>query len=253
MTSIQLITHDKPDLPICAMNCDGGLAKHLEKYELTKFLNYHQISLFIGRPKSGKTSLLYSFFKGRGEDDKVLRGVYSRVYLFQPANSANSMKDNIFNLIPKEQRYTELTFANLSEVYHLVAADALRGFKSCIILDDMTAYLKKKETFNLFRELLMNKRHLKLSMFFLVQTWHSVPKDMRRLWDNVFLFRVSKNEMEHIFEELVETHKDNIDVISKYVFDKPYQFLFINPDSRRMFKCFDEIIVRDPHALTEMW
>jgi hypothetical protein len=248
---IELVIHEKPDLPICKMNCDGGLAKHLEKYELTKFFNQHQISLLIGRPKSGKTSLLYSFFKGKKEDEKILRGVYSRVYLFQPENSANSMKDNIFNLIPKEQRFTELTFENLEHVYNLVAADGLQGFKSCVILDDMTAYLKQKSTYNLFREMLMNKRHLKLSMFFLVQTWRSVPKDMRRLWDNVFLFRVSKNEMEDIFEELVETHKDNIDSISKFVFDKPYQFLFINPDSRRMFKCFDEIILHDGND--NMW
>jgi hypothetical protein len=49
--------------------------------------------------------------------------------------------------------------------------------------------------------------------------------------------------MEMIFDELVELPKDYILPIMKLVYDKPYQYLFINTDSQRLFKNFDEILI----------
>ena len=60
---ISIIQNDKPELPLCKMNCDEKLGEHLEKYELTKFMNNHSVNLLIGKPASGKTSLLYSFLR----------------------------------------------------------------------------------------------------------------------------------------------------------------------------------------------
>ena len=51
--------------------------------------------------------------------------------------------------------------------------------------------------------------------------------------------------MEDIMNEIIEGHKNDIDEIIKLVFDKPYNYLFINTDSQRMFKNFDEIIFSD--------
>ena len=57
--------NNKPDLTICKMNCDNGLHKKLDEYDLTRFMNGHHTNLFIGKPRSGKTSLLYSLFKSK--------------------------------------------------------------------------------------------------------------------------------------------------------------------------------------------
>ena len=54
-----------PILPQCKFLCDGKLDQKLDDYELTKFLNAHSCTLFVGAPKSGKTSLLYSLFKSK--------------------------------------------------------------------------------------------------------------------------------------------------------------------------------------------
>jgi len=54
-----------PILPQCKFLCDGKLDKKLDEYELTQFLNAHTTTLFVGAPKSGKTSLLYSLFKSK--------------------------------------------------------------------------------------------------------------------------------------------------------------------------------------------
>ena len=68
---------------------------------------------------------------------------------------------------------------------------------------------------------MFNRRHLHLSIYFLVQTWFSVEKDIRKLFSNVIVFRVNKNEMETIFSEVVESHKDDINEIIKVVYNKP--------------------------------
>ena len=241
---ISIKENDKPELPICKMNCDSDLAEHLNDYDLTKLtFSQYSTNLLIGKPRSGKTSLLYSFFKGSKKPNKILKGVFSTIYLFQPENSRMSMTDNIFDTLPDDQKFNELTFENLFEVSEKIKEDALNGYTSCIIYDDMGAYMKNRDTLKLFKELAMNKRHYKLTQLFLVQTWFSVEKDLRRLWDNIFVFRVSKDELKNIFNEVVEQSKDLVEDISKIVFDKAYQYLMINTESQRLFKGFDEIII----------
>ena len=65
---------------------------------------------------------------------------------------------------------------------------------------------------------------------------------MRRLFSNLFIFRVNKSTMENIFEEVVEEHKKSVDDIIKVVYNKPYQYLFINVSTQRLFKGFDELL-----------
>jgi hypothetical protein len=89
----------------------------------------------------------------------------------------------------------------------------------------------------------MNRRHKHVSIYFLVQTYFSIEKDIRKLFSNLFVFKCSKKEMEIIFDELVELPKDYILPIMKVVYDKPYQYLFINTDTQRLFKNFDEILI----------
>jgi len=239
--SLRVKQNDKPNLPKCEMKCDTILSEKLNKYDLTSFLNTHTMTLLIGKPRSGKTSLLHSMFEHRN----LLRYCFHKIYLFQPVQSGASIKNNIFDTIPEDQIYRELTFDNLYEVKTRVEEDAAEGTTSCIIFDDVTAELKNKETMKLFKELAFNRRHLRLSMFFLVQTFFSVPKEIRRLWTNIFVFKVSKNEMANIWEEIIEHPVEYMKDVMKIVYDKPYQFMFLNTDSQRMFKNWDEILFED--------
>lgn len=234
MITVQV--NNKPDLQQCEMLCDKGLHKKLNQYELSKFLNNHATNLFIGRPGSGKTSLLYSLFKSK----ELFAKVFHNIFLFQPSHSRASMKDKLFDKLPDSQKYDELNYDTLNEVMDTIKEEDTK-YNNCIIFDDMTAYLKNNDTFKLFKELVNNRRHLHTSIFFLVQTYHSIPKEIRRLFSNVFVFRVSKNEMEIIFNELVEKRKECILEISKLVFNQPYNFLYINTESQRLFKGWDEL------------
>ena len=149
-------------MPVCKMNCDAPLHEKLDNYEMTKFLNCHQSSLIVGKPQSGKTSFLYSLFKSK----HILKKVYHKMFLFQPHQSRQSMKDNIFSKLPEEQLYDELTLENLDDVMN-----KLDDGCNAIIFDDMTAYLKDKSVAKRLREILFNRRHLHISVFFLVQNY----------------------------------------------------------------------------------
>ena len=235
MIQIHLKKNKKPLLPLCNFSCDTKLHPKLDEYDLTKFMNCHSVNLIIGKPGSGKTNLLFSLFKS----NKLLKRVYDKIFLFQPSLSRASMKDKIFDSLPEDQKYDELTLENLQIVNDMLDEEG----NNTIIFDDMGAYLKDNATKKILKEMVYNRRHKHLSIFFLVQTWFSVEKDLRKLFSNMFIFRVSKNELTNIFEEVVEQKKEIITDLTKLVFDVPYNFLFINTDSGRLFRNFDEIII----------
>jgi DNA replication protein DnaC len=236
--SITIKKNVKPKLELVEMLCDKPLSKELEKYDMLKFINCHSTNLLIGPPRSGKTALTISIF------NKLLRGVFHNLYLFQPSHSRKSMKKDIFEELPDDQKYDELTYENLSEVVDKIKSEP--DCNNCIIFDDMGAYLRSDpEVRKLLKEIIFNRRHYHVSIYFLCQTYLSIEPEIRKLFSNVFVFKTSRKEFEKIFEELVESKKDYINVISKIVYDEPYKYLFINVDSQRMFKNFDEIIFEE--------
>lgn len=238
---ISIKKNESPDLPMCHMLCDEPLHPKLDAYELTKFMNCHSTTLLLGKPKSGKSHLLQSFFKSI----KVFKKVFHNVYIFRPEASSKTVKDDIFDAIPDNQQYFILDETTLNDVMIRVKAEANEGFNSCIIFDDMASKLKNNATMQQFKELIFNRRHLHCSVFFLVQTWHSVPKELRKSFTNMFIFRVGKSELSDIFDEAIELDKQYLVPISNLVYDKQYNYLFLNLDGKKLFKNFDEIIIQD--------
>lgn len=238
---MRLKRNDCPVLKKCSMSCDEEIHPKLNKYELTKHMNQHSMNLFLGAPKSGKTSLLYSFFKS----NKLLAHCFHTIYVFQPNISRASMKDKIFDKLPEDQLFDEITVDNLAEVMRRAKEDADSGFSTAIIFDDQSAHLKNTDTLKLFKEMAWNRRHLHISCFFCVQSWTAVPKELRRVWTNVFAFKMNKEQLAEMWDEIIEKPKKLIPEVRKLVFDKPYQFLFINVDQQRLYKCWDEIIFDD--------
>jgi DNA repair exonuclease SbcCD ATPase subunit len=246
--SIKLIKNDKPILPICKMNCDKELNNNLNQYELTKFLNKSQSTMIIGKMGSGKTSLLYALFKNN--KPTLLKNVFENIFLFQPKESSNSMSDKIFHdNLPDENLFYDLTEETLNEVFTRIKDENDEydnEINHCIIIDDFTAHLRENQGIkNLLKEMLMNRRHIHLSLFFIVQSYKSVEPDIRKLIDNFFIYKTSKQGLEQIFNEIIELPTKYIYPISNLVFDAKYNFLFINTDTKKMFKNWDEIIIED--------
>lgn len=231
---ITIKKHDKPKLKTCEMLCDGGIDDKLNKYELTKHLNNHSTILMLGKPRSGKTSLLYSFFKSK----EIYGKTFDKVFIIQPEQSRASMKDPLFDKLPDDQRFDELTVENLETI-----DNNLSEYNNILILDDVTADLKQPENCKKLKEFVYNRRHKHLTILFLCQSWISVPKDIRKLFSNIFLFKCSKKEMETLWDEVIEMNKDYMLPIMKHVYNAPYKFMFIDTDSQQFFDGWDEIII----------
>ena len=235
---MEIVKLKQPKISHTIMTCDKPLHSKLDNYELTSYLNHHSTSLLVGSPGSGKSSLMWAMMR----DKKLLNRVFHNVYLFQPSHSRASIKNDVFKKHDKDKMFDELSFENLLEVMERIKGTD-PDENNVIIFDDMASYLKDKSTLQLFKELIFNRRHLHTSIYFLNQTFFSVPKELRRLFSNVFIFKVSKNEMRNIFDELVADPyiKTMMPTISKVVYDKPFNYLFLNTDSQKFYKKFDRI------------
>lgn len=246
--NLEIVEHNDPRLKIPKCACDEELHPILNEYELFKvaFNKSSTSTLVIGKPGQGKTTFVQSLFSSR----RGLRGKYSKIYLFCPPRSRASMVDGALNQIPEERIYDELDYDSLSEVIEMCKEDNNNDCKTklrfCLIFDDMGAYLKNKSTLKLFNELMMNRRPMRISVIFLVQTYYSVSKEMRRLFTNFFIFKVNKKSLSEIFDEILEEKdKDLVNEIAGLVYDKPHSFLYINSDNGRLFKNWDEIVVKE--------
>ena len=65
---------------------------------------------------------------------------------------------------------------------------------------------------------------------------------VRNALTNLFIFKVSKNDMKEIFTEQVETDYDKFTNILANSFKKSHEFIFIDSSSKKLFINFDEII-----------
>lgn len=233
--SITIKHNKKPELPVCEMVCDKKIHPKLDKYELSSFLNCHSCNLMIGRPGSGKTNLIYQIMKS------IANKCYDKIFIFQPEKSRISMKDQLFNKLPSDQLFEDLTFENLEQVNNNLEDDG----NNCIIFDDMGAYLRNEDIKKLLKSMVMNRRHKHLSIYFLCQTYLSLAPEIRKLFSNLFVFKVSKHELNTIYDELIEHKREYVDEIIKIIYDKKYNFMFVNTDSQRIFKNWDELIIED--------
>ena len=235
---MDIIKLKQPKIKPPEMLCDKKLHPKMDNYELTSYLNCHSTNLLVGKPRSGKSSLMWAMMR----DKKLLNRVFHNVYLFQPSHSRSSIKNDIFKKHDKNKMFDELTFDNLKDVMERIKGTP-PDENNVIIFDDMASYLKSKDTLQLFKELIFNRRHLHTSIYFLNQTFFSMPKEIRRLFSNLFIFKVGKNEMQNIFDEIVEDSyiKTMLPTINKVVYDKPFSYLFINTDTQKFYKKFDRI------------
>lgn len=157
----------------------------------------------------------------------------------------NSLDDNIFGKLPEDQIFHELNGEILQSIIDQ-SMDRDSDDKIAIIIDDMASELKNSSVQKLLKQITMNKRHLGIyETFILSQTFYSIPKEVRRLIDNYFIFKVSQDEMENIMNEILPQYKDLSQQLQKIIYDKKYNYLGVHTQSGRLFKNFDEIIIND--------
>ena len=62
-----------------------------------------------------------------------------------PNSSRNSMKSNIFNVLPQNQVFEGVSYKILSDVYDRLLECTDNNHKSLLVFDDVQSYLKIKK------------------------------------------------------------------------------------------------------------
>ena len=242
MTTVNVIKNKSPNLKRPTFLVDGQLDSKLNNYEITKLMNKSCFVLFLGKPGSGKTSMIISLLN----TPTLFKQVYHTIYLFMGKNSRDSIKGSFFdNEIPPDQIFDELNIENLENVYERIKEDSEEGYKSLIVMDDVQKSLKQIEIEKQLLHMANNRRHLKLSIWMANQNYINLPRQIRMGITDMFVWKVNKREMENIFAEQIEQHKDKFFDVVNLLFKEPHSFFYINTNSQRLFSNWDEIIIND--------
>jgi len=242
--NIYLKKNKELKLSVPSFVCDDNpIGAHLNEYPMLSFLNSYGCNAFIGKPGSGKTSLVVSMLTGKG-NKKVFRKCFNHILLVMPESSRKSMKTNVFEKHVSDKMFEELTLQTISTIYEKLLKSSADKENTLLILDDVGASLKNADIQQIMRRIIFNRRHLKVQILILLQNYVSCPLSVRKLFTNIFMFKPSKKEFEILFDENFEQKKDHALDIMKYVYKEPHDWLMLNVDTQRMFKKFDEIIIK---------
>ena len=240
--NIEIKKNKKLVLPVTQFNCDGSINDNLDKYDMLANLNGFKFTILVGKPGSGKTSVLTSWMKTKGKK-KIFRKVFDHVLVVMPSSSRNSMKDNVFKNHPEDKMFDELDHPTTTTISNMLLDASAEKETTLLILDDVGASLKNNDIQKQLRKILYNRRHLKVHVIMLVQSFLSIPREIRKLVNNVIIFKPSKVEFITLFDELFETPKDDAMALMRYAFQKPHDFLFLNVDNQRIYQDYDELIL----------
>lgn len=238
MSHITIKQNASPPLKKPSFVVDGKLHDKLDEYEITKLMNKHTFSLFLGKAGSGKSTLLISLL----QSPQLFKNVYHNIILFCPPNSRASIKNDFWSVLPDEQIYDELNYDNLVEAYSLAEDNASQGFRTLIVLDDVQKFLKG-ECEKLLLHMVNNRRHASLSIWMACQTYKSIPMQVRMGLTSLFIFKINKQEMANIFDEQVEIPDEAFKELVSISYKKPHDFIFIDSNSQRIFLNWNEIII----------
>lgn len=220
---------------------DGKLNEKLDDIEIFKLMNKPHCSLFLGKAGSGKSSMIISLLNSKKNES--FKKVFHDIIIFIPPNSRQSIKNDFWGSnLNEDNIYDELTLENLYDAYNKAEINAQEGYKTLIILDDVQKNIKG-ENEKLLLHMVNNRRHAHLCIWIAAQNFFSLTKQIRSTLTDLWIFKVNKSEMENIFNEQVEIPKEKFNMILDKTYKKPNEFIYINPNSQKIFYNWDEIIL----------
>ena len=206
---------------------------------------YHSFLMFVGKSRSGKSSLLTAILTHR----KIYKKKFHNIIICIPMHCFTSMAEesNPFLDLDDEKIYHDFNIDVLDSIYHQILGYASEKENTLLIIDDFASQMKDA---NLLRTLLMminNRRHMYMSIFVSVQTYKSVPMALRKTVNVCVLFKINnKAEIKAIYDEIIldMTYDQFIELLN-YCFDKPHEYLVVDRDNNLYYKKFNQLIINN--------
>jgi hypothetical protein len=245
MTSLHIEHHSPPEVKRPTFTIDKPLNPRMpESYTLLQNMNQNFCCGVIGKPGSGKTSFVTSLFASR----KIFRQVFTLVLVYMPAHSLSSMRESTcpWARLPQEQVFGELNPDTLARGWSMIQENKASHptAQSLVIFDDVQSSYRDCERTML--DWASNRRHYHLSMFLVGQSYVKLPRQLRMSLSDLFLFRVSKADLEQIECELYQDGKQawNKIVHAYGRSTEAHPFLYLHVTTQRVFIMWNEVITR---------
>lgn len=216
------------------MNCDRPIRDSI-KDPLPRTASFLG---FIGAPGSGKTSLMMSMLT----NPDMYHKAFHNIFFVCPATSRASINGDPWKDHPPEKLFDELTPAVLELVHEFSKVASAEKQYTLLILDDCAAELKNKEIERILKYLVWNRRHLKLTIWIMSQSYIALPLSIRKALSHAVMFRPrNKKETQAIFDELLFLPKEQHELVVNHIFpeDDEYGFLFLDTNKGRLHKKFN--------------
>lgn len=233
------VKHNNAPKPLSGkMKCDVELSAKMNEYPLARDnLNKYNTTVIVGKQGSGKTSLMLLLLH------RVYKKVFNHIYVFMPASSRASIPHAPFDGLPDDQVFEELNAENISEVYAKLKEDAAAGERSLLIFDDVQNALKDNAVLHKLKKIVANQRHLHCVSLILCQNFYALDRSLRELINNLVFFHVDKSQGEKIFRQSLELSPEEYEWVTNHVFDEEHNWCFVNLNSRRLYRLWDEIVI----------
>lgn len=188
----------------------------------------------IGSAGSGKTSVMLNLLTQKD----CYKKAFDRVHVVIPSHSVASMKSDV--LRKHDKVYDELTYDVLDRVLASVRDDAEGELNSLLVLDDVTTMLKDGDIQRQLKDAIFNRRHYRLSIIILVQSYIAMPLSLRKTLSHFVAFKPrNKKEFAAIFQEIVFLDRETADNLLRFVYKDRYSFMFCDIERTRFYRNFD--------------
>ena len=145
--------------------------------------------------------------------------------------------------------YDDLDWGTLDGIREAVKQSAEKEKNTLLVLDDVTAALKDNDIQRVLRDLIYNRRHYRLSIMILVQSYNAMPLGIRKTLSHFLMYKPrNKKEATAIFEELIALPRGEAEEVMRFIFDRPYAFMFADTGTGELYKNFDRIGIHDSNA-----
>lgn len=237
--SITIKKNPKLKLKLPEFTVDNPISDKPMPEPLNSVINKTNFSIFLGPPKSGKSSLLYSFFMSK----EIYKKKFHHIYLVCPPTSLSSIKNNIFTKhLPPENIFFDLDISTIEMIKNLCETNSKENEHSIVILDDQASNIKDVE--QQLQSMIFNRRHIKTTIMATLQTLKCLNLRLRKVIDNIFVFKISKKEFENVIEEFIEEDRHTALQLMK-LYKSSHDWLLINVPEKKMWINEDEIIIDD--------